>query len=364
MTCYNQHVDRANDGAAIIEHVPARAALADNPSDGYHGAVLAIPVDAYGATVTLKRSERWTIADQLSGRRVFDDVGALRQATKGVTSEDPHALLLATIAEFFRRDSATMPPCSIDVASTIPVSVGLAGSSAIVIATLRAMFRAAGKPLPERIALASIVLGVETQRLGITAGLQDRWVQTYAQPLLMRFDTPGKLGTDGARGDQPGSVEMVTPGAELRFLVAHRPALSEPSHLVHGELRRRFDDGDPAVRAAMSQMRAHALSARDAFIAGDAERLGQSMEATFDLRATMIDLSAGHVEMIGAARSVGASANYTGSGGAIVVLSRSDGTRAAARQSLKRLGCEFVAVDVDPETPRPAPSRTVAPSSG
>ena len=65
----------------------------------------------------------------------------------------------------------------------------------------------------------------------------------------------------------------------------------------------------------------------------------------------MIDLVPGHVEMIDAARSAGASANYTGSGGAVVVLSADATTEAAARQSLDELGCEIVSVDIDRDAP-------------
>jgi glucuronokinase len=86
------------------------------------------------------------------------------------------------------------------------------------------------------------------------------------------------------------------------------------------------------------------------------------MDATYDLRASMIDLAPGHVEMIEAARSAGASANYTGSGGAIVVLSSSDKIESAARQSLKSLGCEIVSVDA--RSGAPSPTRSLpAPSS-
>ena len=94
----------------------------------------------------------------------------------------------------------------------------------------------------------------------------------------------------------------------------------------------------------MRQLLTHAIAAGNAFTAGDAELLGQSMNATHDLRASMIDLVPDHLEMVEAARSAGASANYTGSGGAIVVLSSSGEVDSAARQSLKRLGCEVVSV--------------------
>ncbi len=344
---------RRLDEEPIVESVQARAALAGNPSDGYAGAVFAIPLDAYAATVTLHEAEHWSVCDQLSGRRVFESIAAVHDSAAGIGPDDPHALLLATVTKFLRSVDAPPSPCSIVVTSTIPVSVGLAGSSAIVIGVLRALYRAAHQPLPHRIALASAAFVIETQQLGITAGLQDRLLQAFGRPLLMRFDQPGEFGAERAPGEDRGSSQMVEPAADLRFLVAHRAALSEPSHVVHGDLRRRFDAGDQAVRGAMSQLKAHAVSAANAFAAGDAEWLGESMDATYELRASMIDLVPGHVEMIDAARSAGASANYTGSGGAIVVLSPNDEVDSATRQSLNRLGCEVVAVDAGPGAPWP-----------
>jgi glucuronokinase len=227
----------------------------------------------------------------------------------------------------------------------------LAGSSAIVIGVLRALYRSTQHPLPHHLPLASMALGVETRGLGITAGMQDRLVQAYGRPVLMRFDPHGEFDLERAPGADRPSAVIVEPGTDFRLLVAHRGGWSEPSQVVHGDLRRRFAAGDHTVRRAMSQLLAHAISAGSAFAAGNAELLGASMDATYDLRASMIDLSPGHVEMIEAARSAGASANYTGSGGAIAVLSSSDEIETATRQSLKSLGCEIVPVDAGPGTP-------------
>ncbi len=345
--------ERGND-ELIVERVPARAALAGNPSDGYAGAVFAIPVDAYAATVTVQPAEHWSISDELSGQREFDGWDELAGAFGQVDADTPHVLVLATIPSFIENAGQRPPTCSIKVTTTIPLSVGLAGSSAIVVGVLRALYRAAARPLPRPFAVAGIALGVETGRLGITAGMQDRLVQSHGRPVLMRFDTPREFGAEPAPGEDRDTSQLAVPGADMRFLVAHRPNLSEPSQLVHGDLRRRFDAGDRTVRAAMSQLSAHAISARDAFVAGDAESLGASMDATYDLRARMIDLVPGHVEMVEAVRNAGASANYTGSGGAIVVLSPNDGVESAALRSLKSLGCEIVSVGAGPDAPWPA----------
>ncbi len=353
--------DMTGDAPTFVEVVQARAALAGNPSDGYGGAVLAVPVDAYAATSTLRPAAVWTIGDELSGRRTFETWHDLAHAIESVRADASHALVLAAIGAYTTSVGQPPPPSSIEVSTTIPLAVGLAGSSAIVIGVLRALYRAAGRTMPHPRTIAAIALGAESSRLGITAGMQDRLVQAYGRPLLMRFDSPGDVDGQTLLRDAPGTVHGVEPGADFGFLVAHRAGLSEPSHVVHGDLRRRFDAGDRTVHSAMSRLFAHAGAARDALNAGDPIRLGEAMDATFDLRAEMIELHAGHVEMIEAARAAGASANYTGSGGSVVVSSRDADIERRAAQSLKSLGCAVVSVEIGPGTtwpplPPPDPS--------
>lgn len=334
----------------IIAHVPARAALAGNPSDGYGGAVFALPVGQYRATTTVERIRSgWELVDELSGRIRFEEWSEVERSTAEVEADSAHSLVLATLASVIGR-SGTLPSVSIAVDTSIPLSVGLAGSSAIVIATLRALMRLTDDAL-QRDELASMAWSIEVERLGITAGLQDRVVQTYGQPVLMQF------GTDSARtvlGRPAGTYDVIAPGTDMTLLVAHRAGLSEPSQVVHGDLRRRHDDGDARVVEAMDELAGLAAGAADAFASGDVAALGAAMDGTFDLRASMIDLARGHVEMIEAARSAGAHANYSGSGGAIALLCPDARIEAAARQSLKRLGCSIVDVGTD-STPWSAP---------
>ena len=67
---------------------------------------------------------------------------------------------------------------SIRYDSNIPRAVGLAGSSAIIVATLRCLIEFYGVEI-SRQALPSLALSVETDELGIAAGLQDRVTQVY-----------------------------------------------------------------------------------------------------------------------------------------------------------------------------------------
>jgi glucuronokinase len=99
------------------------------------------------------------------------------------------------------------------------------------------------------------------------------------------------------------------------------------------------------VTEAMPKLAERAVDAAAACAADDVVRLGPAMDATFNTRASILNLTRSHVEMIEAARAAGAHANFTGSGGSVVVLAPSADVEAAARQSLNKLGCMIVSVD-------------------
>ena len=75
---------------------------------------------------------------------------------------------------------------SIRYETNIPRQVGLGGSSAIIVATLRALMAFYGVEIPKEIQ-PSLALSVETGELGIAAGLQDRVIQVYEGAVFMNF---------------------------------------------------------------------------------------------------------------------------------------------------------------------------------
>jgi glucuronokinase len=62
----------------------------------------------------------------------------------------------------------------------------------------------------------------------------------------------------------------------------------------------------------------YAEQGRECLINGEYDRLNELIDANFDLRARIFKIDKGNLEMIRAAREAGASANFAGSGGAIV----------------------------------------------
>ena len=75
---------------------------------------------------------------------------------------------------------------SVRYQSNIPRQVGLAGSSAIIVATLRCLMEFYGVEIPRQVQ-PSLALSVETEELGIAAGLQDRVIQVYEGLVYMDF---------------------------------------------------------------------------------------------------------------------------------------------------------------------------------
>jgi glucuronokinase len=209
--------------------------------------------------------------------------------------------------------------------SSIPRDVGLAGSSALVMATLRALASLGGVDAgPDK--LAALALAVEADGLGIAGGPQDRVVQAYGGLVFMDFGEPGTV--------QPLDLGLLPP-----CLIAWRSEAGGHSGAVHDSLARRHAAGEALVHETMERLAASARSARTALVQRDDAHLRSCLDDTFELRAEMLDLDPRCVEMVSLARRCGASANYTGSGGAIAVLAPDrDHLRAAAR-ALERIGC-------------------------
>ena len=312
---------------------PARAAIAGNPSDGHGGAVVSTVVPAVAATVQVRRSDRWEIAGT---DLVYASIEELSERVAAEGCGDVQPLVPATLAVLGRRLGAQISPHHLEVHSTIPRSVGLAGSSAIVIATIRAMTSAhsddqwARSLVAAPALLASLALAAEREILGIAAGLQDRVVQTLGGTVAMEFGHDSMRTLDGFEVGAYRSLGALPGG----LFVAYRDGVGSDSGQVHAAV----DPDDPAVRDAMRRAADAARRAGDAIEAGDVMALGAAMDETFDQRASVMSLDPAHVEMIDVARAHGASANYTGSGGAVIVLATDD----RARTTLDSLGCSIL----------------------
>ena len=89
-------------------------------------------------------------------------------------------------------------------------------------------------------------------------------------------------------------------------------------------IRERWRNGDPEIVNAMKTWAYYAGQGRAALLARDYDTLDTLINANFDLRTGIYRIGEGNLEMIRLARSVGASANFSGSGGAITGVYRGE----------------------------------------
>jgi glucuronokinase len=224
---------------------------------------------------------------------------------------------------------------SIRYQSNIPRQVGLAGSSAIIIATLRALMQFYAVEIPEDVQ-PSLALSVEKDELHISAGLQDRVIQVYEGLVSMDFARDRMYEKHGF---QCGVYERLDPALLPTLYVACNAAAGEPTEVTHGPLRARFERKDPDVLKAMATFADLTVRAREALVRCDAAELSRLMDANFDLRKKIMDLSPGHVRMVETARKCGASAKFAGSGGAILGIYQGEAMWQALRRDLEAIGC-------------------------
>ena len=261
--------------------VPSRAAVAGNPSDGFGGAVCSVVLPFFAATATAG----------LDG------------------AAEPPELVIATRARFAESVAPEAAEVPISIETNIPRSVGLAGSSAIVIATLRALDQYVGADL-STVEIGRLAHRVERADLGIAGGWQDQVIQSHAVSGLMEF------------GREPVLAPLDVPDPPVPLYLAWSEQAAEASGHAHTDLRKQRDATDP-VWAQLARL---ARSAASAIERRDVHELKHTIDETFNIRRTIMDIAPRQQTMIDMARSFGASANFAGSGGAILGVLPKNGT--------------------------------------
>lgn len=290
----------------VTSTVPARINLAGNPSDGYGGAVLSAVVPALSARVRATVSHSMTVSGP---ERAWRSMADLRADVARLGHDGGDRLVTAAIVTLdrFLPPAHRRPPLHIEWSTTIPRSVGLGGSSAIVVATMRSALACWGLEVPDH-ELAEVALLAETEELGIAGGLADRVAQVWGRAVL----------TD-VRGPAPRITPVPVHGSP-RAVLAWSEAAASPSGRYHGELRARFDAGEPGLAGAMADLAALADAAAEALSVGDRTAFAHAVDASLRARCGLGPVPRAALEPVDALRAAGASVNFAGSGGALVIV--------------------------------------------
>lgn len=302
----------------ITTHAYARAGLVGNPSDGYFGKTISTIIRNYRTTVRLWESPHFEIVAGSGDLGRFNSVDEFLRDVKLHGYYGGMRLIKAAIRKFHayaekQGKELHTRNFTIEFESSIPRLVGLSGSSAIVGATMRALMQFYGVEIQKEY-LPTLILECEKGELGINAGLQDRVIQVYEGIVYMDFDRK-LIESRGYGRYEPLHLRELPP-----MYVAFDPSRAEISDVPHRNLRQLWEAGDPTVVAAMKTYGELTDRGRDAMLKSDWDEMSRVMNANYDLRRTIMNVAPENHRMVEVARSVGASAKFAGSGGAIVGL--------------------------------------------
>ena len=314
----------------------ARAGLLGNPSDGYFGKTISIVVRNFGAHISLYETPELHIEPMDQDLNIYKNIHDLVESVNLTGYYGASRLVKAAIkkfAEYCVQNNLKLNGKNFTVRyhSSIPRQVGLAGSSAIVTATFRALMKFYKVSIPDEL-LPSIILATEVEELGINAGLQDRVIQVYEGCVFMDFERK-TLETKGY-----GKYEKLDPRLLPKLCIAYKTNLGKVSGAVFNDLKARYEKGDQMALASLNRIAALAEEGKEVILKRDYKRLSQLINENFDERQKIMNISDSNLELVQTARACGASAKFTGSGGSIIGIYQDD-------DMLKKLIIELKAIN-------------------
>jgi glucuronokinase len=324
----------------------ARAGLLGNPSDQYGGKTIACSIRDFSARVTIESSDRFAIRHGPSDLVEFASFLEARQAFRAKGCEDGVRLLRAAVRRFADHWEESNGPVEDDrllrfemrYETGVPRQVGLAGSSAIIVAALYALmewFDVAIEPA----VLAELALAAESEDLGIASGPQDRVIQCYEGVMLMDLREPRTSASY-----TPLPPEILPP-----LFVAWNPGGGRASGLIHADVRRRWREGDEEVHRAMAELTEMVDSGWACLRRGDHAVFRELMNRNFDIRAKLFPISKPNREMVEIGRSFGAAVKLCGSGGAVVGAPSDAGNFAEIERAYRKAGYGMIRPEIQPK---------------
>ena len=179
----------------------ARVGLMGNPSDGFYGRTISFLLSNFWVELRLKphynpsdESVKLSLNDITDPWR-FSSLSTCHQVCQKDGYYGMHRLFLATIKVFKQychsKDINLLktPGFTVSYETNIPRQVGLSGSSAFVTGLLRLLMKYYDiEDVVLKWEQANLALAAEQEELGISAGHQDRVIQTFGGCLFMDFD--------------------------------------------------------------------------------------------------------------------------------------------------------------------------------
>ncbi|MHA1300952.1 MAG: mevalonate kinase family protein [Candidatus Helarchaeota archaeon] len=322
---------------------PARAGILGNPSDGFFGKTISIPVRNFQAEVILFEGDRIEVLPGPSDQINFDSLKTMIEDIEINGYYGGFRLIKAAIKQFYdyvKKNRIELPEkkFKLQYTSKIPRQVGLAGSSAIIASTFKALSKFYEIKIEKQI-MANYIMWSETKELGISAGLQDRVVQVYNEPVFMDFNKE-LMDSQGY-----GNYITINPKLFPPFYLAYRINLTHRD-IAHNDVRERWENGDKKIIATIEKIGQNAQEGYDALKQGDLDKFNELIDRNFDLRAFIYPITENNLKMIKIARKTGATAKFPGSGGAIIGTYKNESIFKELRKKFEKIGCQIVKIIV------------------
>lgn len=124
--------------------------------------------------------------------------------------------------------------------------------------------------------------------------------------------------------------------------MAYKTSLGKVSGKVLNEIRSKYDKGDEHTINTLKTIANLADQGAEAIRNKNYDLLGELINANFDNRCKIMSISDSNMELVNTARACGASASFTGSGGAIIGIYQDDEMLKKLVYSLKKINARVI----------------------
>lgn len=313
----------------IVCSAPGRAGIIGNPTDMYGGSVLSCSVGMRARViVTPADTLTLTTCDQECCISDWDDL-----RPKGDLFDLPRAIL----------DYMRLPrmACRVEYESEIPLRSGLAGSTALAVALLKALL-AWQDEFPNSYRLAEMARYIELNHLKVVCGYQDAYMCTFGG--LNYMDFRGKQFYREAEAELMATIEPLAPYTRLLPFVLGFTGVRHSSGAVHKPIRERWLEGESKVVAGYERITEIARIGKKALLLEDWKLMADLMNENHAIQRELGGSGESNERLIAAALEAGAAAAKlagAGDGGTIIALWLEDDTSSLER-ALKRAGASAI----------------------
>lgn len=286
---------------------------------GEHAVVYGRP--AIAAPVMQVRAKAIVIAEPKSPpgqvRLIAPDIG-LETTLASLPEDHPLAVVILKAATATKLSS--IPACSIQITSTIPIAGGMGSGAAVSVAILRAFSASVGHPLSEK-EISDLVYETEMIYHGKPSGI-DNTVITYAKPVYFVKGKP---------------IEFLSIKRPFTLIIADT-GIRSPTGIVVGDVHQAWENNPDQFEKLFDAAGAIAVAARKAIKSGQVEALGSLMNENQALLLQMGVSSPELDALVETALSAGASGaklSGAGRGGNMIALVAAEESNAVTNALLK-----------------------------